>query len=36
MTNLIMNLFVKKLESIQYKVTLAITGAIQGISRKKI
>ena len=26
----------KKLESIQYKVALAITGAIQGTSRKKI
>ena len=25
----------EKLDSIQYKVTLAITGAIQGISRKK-
>ena len=31
-----MNLFVKKLESVQYKVALEITGAIQGTSHDKI
>ena len=34
MTNVIMNLF-QKCESVQYKATLAITGAIQGTSREK-
>ena len=36
MTNLKMNLYVKKLESIKYKAALTITGAIQGTSRNKI
>ena len=36
MTNLKMNLFVKKIESLQYKAALAITGAIQGTSHEKI
>ena len=36
MSNLKMNLFCKKLESVQYKATLAITGTIQGTSRDKI
>ena len=31
MTNLIMNCFKKKIESVQYKAYLAITEAIQGI-----
>ena len=36
MINIKMDLFVKKIESIQYKVALAITGAIQGTSRERI
>ena len=36
MTKLKMNLFVKKLELVQYKAALAITGAIQGTSRDKV
>ena len=36
MTNLKMNSFYEKLESIQYKAALAITGAMQGTSRDKI
>ena len=36
MINLRMDLFVKKIESIQYKAALAITGAIQGTSRERI
>ena len=36
MTNLKMNHSVKKIESVQYKAALAITGAIQGTSRDKI
>ena len=36
MTNLKINLFCKKLESVQYKAALATTGAIQGTSRDKI
>ena len=36
MTNLMMKLFVKKLESLQYKATLAITWAIQGTSCENI
>ena len=36
MTKLNRRLFVKKLESIQYKAALAITGAIKGSYRKKI
>ena len=36
MTNLKMNLFCEKLESVQYKAALAITGAEQGASRDKI
>ena len=35
MTSLKTILFVKKLELVQYKVALAITGAIKGTSRKK-
>lgn len=35
-TNLPMNTFVKKLELIQYEAGLAVTGAIQGISREKV
>ena len=35
MTNLKINLFCEKLESEQYKVTLAITGTIKGSSRDK-
>ena len=35
MINLRMDLFVKKIESIQYKAVLAITGAIQGTSRER-
>ena len=31
-----MNLFYKKIESVQYKVALAITGATQGTSRDKM
>ena len=31
-----MNLFVKKLQYVQYKVVLAVTGAIQGTSRELI
>ena len=36
MTSHKMNLFVKKVEFVQYKVTLAIAGATQGTSRDKI
>ena len=36
MTNLQMNLFCEKLESIQHKGTLGTTGAMQGTSRDKI
>ena len=36
MTKLNRRLFVKKLESIQYKAALAITGAIKGPYREKI
>ena len=36
MTNLKMNRFCEKLESVPYKAALAITGAIQGTSREKI
>ena len=36
MTNVKINLFCEKLESVQYKAALAITGAIQGTSRDKI
>ena len=36
MINIKMDLFVKKIESIQYKVALAIIGAIQGTSRERI
>ena len=36
MTSHKMNLFVKKIESVQYKTALAITGAIQGTSGDKI
>ena len=36
MTKLNRRLFVKKLESIQYKAALAITGAIKGSYREKI
>ena len=36
MTNLKINLFCEKPESVQYKAVLAITGAIQGTSREKI
>ena len=36
MTNLKINLFCEKLESVQYKAALATTGAIQGTSRDKI
>ena len=35
MTNLIISFF-EKLESVQYKAALAITGAIQGMPRNKI
>ena len=36
MTNLRMNLFCEKLESLQYKTAVEITGAIEGTSRDKI
>ena len=36
MTNLKMNLFCEKLESVKYKAALAVTGAIQGTSCEKI
>ena len=36
MTNVKINLFCEKLESVQYNAALAITGAIQGTSRDKI
>ena len=36
MTSPKMNLFSEKLESVQYKAALAITGAIKGTSREKI
>lgn len=35
MTNLSMNLFAKKLESVQYKAALAIKGTIHGTSKEK-
>ena len=35
-TNLITLLFVKKVESFQYKAALAITGANQGTSQEKL
>ena len=35
MTNLKMNLFCEKIESVQYKAVLAITGVIQGTPRDK-
>ena len=35
-TNVKINLFCEKLESVQYNAALAITGAIQGTSRDKI
>ena len=36
MTNLITPLFVKKIESVQYKAAPAITGTIQGTSQEKL
>ena len=36
MTNLKINIFCEKLESVQYKAALATTGAIQGTCRDKI
>ena len=36
MANLKINLFCKKLEPVEYKVTLAITSAMQGTFRDKI
>ena len=36
LTRLLMTLFVKKLESVQYNAALAITGAIKGTSQVKL